>query len=294
MFVLDRLRERLRSISMRTAGSLLLLLSLAIGAEVRAGVEWKTLAPGMELGTAVAKKASRHGDSKITILRIDPDRWDLELLAISETGEKSGRTARGWSEKHGLTAAINAGMFATDYSTHVGYLRAGNHVNNGRFNKYESVAAFGPKKSGIPRFRIFDLDAPGTKSEAIVGDYSSVVQNLRLIKRPGENRWSRQEKAWSEAALGEDSSGRILFVFCRSPYSMYDLNHELLALDVDLVAAQHLEGGPEAQIYVKAGDVEIEMFGSFETSFQENDANSLAWPIPNVLGVRPRAAAGGE
>ncbi len=150
-------------------------------------------------------------------------------------------------------------MFATDYRTHVGYLRAGDHVNNGRFNKYQSVAAFGPERTGLPRFRIFDLDAPGTRREAILRDYSSAVQNLRLIKRPGENRWSRQKKAWSEAALGEDGAGRILFIFCRSPFTMYDLNHELLGLGIGLVAAQHLEGGPEAQLYVHVGETEIEM-----------------------------------
>lgn len=265
-----------------------LLLALALGAEAQPDVEWTTLAPGMELGTARAGKASSHGDSKITILRLDPDHWDLELLTISGTGDKSGRTAKAWSREQGLAAAINAGMFASDYSTHVGYLRAGDHVNNGRFNHYESVAAFGPRSAGLPRYRIFDLDAPGASREAILRDYSSAVQNLRLVKRPGENRWSRQEKAWSEAALGEDSSGRILFIFCRSPFTMHDLNHELLGLGIGLVAAQHLEGGPEAQLYVRVGETEIEMFGSFETAFQEDDGNRLAWPVPNVLGVRPR------
>jgi hypothetical protein len=33
------------------------------------------------------------------------------------------------------------------------------------------------------------------------------------------------------------------------------------------------------------------MFGSYETSFKENDQNAMAWPVPNVIGVRPRAAA---
>jgi hypothetical protein len=55
-----------------------------------------------------------------------------------------------------------------------------------------------------------------------------------------------------------------------------------------LVAAQHLEGGPEAQLYLHVGGTEIEMFGSYETSFKENDDNTAPWPVPNVLGVRLR------
>jgi len=99
------------------------------------------------------------------------------------------------------------------------------------------------------------------------------------------------EVEWSEAALGEDDAGRILFIFSRAPFSMHDLNRELLAAGIGLVAAQHLEGGPEAQLYVHAGSTELEMFGSYETSFVENDKNSIAWPVPNILGVRPRANA---
>jgi len=56
---------------------------------------------------------------------------------------------------------------------------------------------------------------------------------------------------------------------------MHDLNKELLASGIGLVAAQHLEGGPEAQLYLNAGGVQLEMFGSFETSFKENDTNSI-------------------
>ncbi|HEY6946849.1 MAG TPA: hypothetical protein VI431_17050, partial [Candidatus Acidoferrum sp.] len=60
---------------------------------------------------------------------------------------------------------------------------------------------------------------------------------------------------------------------------------------IGLVAAQHLEGGPEAQLYVHVGATELEMVGSYETAFTENDANSAAWPVPNILGVRPRTTS---
>ena len=69
---------------------------------------------------------------------------------------------------------------------------------------------------------------------------------------------------------------------------MHDLNQELLASRIGVVAAQHMEGGPEAQLYVHTGDIELEMFGSYETSFKENDQNEAPWPVPNVIGVRPR------
>lgn len=253
---------------------------------------WTTLAPGMTLGSFPTEERSPAGDSRITVLRIDPRLWTLELIGRSRTGESRGYTAKGWCEKHGLTGAINAGMFGTDYVTHVGYMQAGDHVNNSHVNEYQSVAAFDPREDkGLPDFRIFDLDDPGVTLQRILGSYTSVVQNLRLIKRPGENRWRNKERRWSEAALGEDEQGRVLFIFSRSPFSMHDLNRELLSLGIGLVAAQHLEGGPQAQLYLRVGDVEFEMLGRYETIILDDDGHAIPWPIPNVLGVRPKPLA---
>lgn len=253
------------------------------------GEGWNPLADGIEIGSFRATRESIVGDSRIVILRADPRAWEMVLAGPGLTQESASRTAREWAGDLDFVAVINAGMFAADYRTHVGFARAGDHINNEHINEYLSLAAFGDKRgSGTPPFRIFDLDEPDAKIDDMTKQYDSLVQNLRLIKRPGENRWKPQEKKWSEAALGEDAAGRILLIFCRSPYSMHDLNDELLALDVDLVAAQHLEGGPEAQLYVRYGDFEMELVGSYETGFNENDGNRTAWPIPNVLGIRAR------
>jgi len=121
---------------------------------------------------------------------------------------------------------------------------------------------------------------------ALVADNRFTVQNLRLIKHPGDNRWTATDRAWSEAALAQDADGNAVFAFSRSPYTMAQFNRELIALG--LVAAQHLEGGPEAQLYLRAGDCELEEWGSFETSFVENNDNASAWPVPVVLTVRQR------
>ena len=199
-----------------------------------------------------------------------------------------GHTAKEWCKTHNFAAVINAGMFAGDGKTHLGYSRYLDKVSNSKINGYQSVAAFNPRTAMFQSFHIFDLDTSRVTMQGILKNYASAVQNLRLVKRSGSNQWGQRSNKWSEAALGEDSAGRILFIFSRTPFSMHDLNEELLASDIGLVAAQHLEGGPEAQLYVHAGGEEMELYGSFETSFKENDSNPIAWPVPNVFGVRPR------
>lgn len=251
--------------------------------------QWKTLAPGMELGEFPANPDESDQHSRIIVLRIQPELWDLEFIGISSTDEPEGRTAKEWGRKYGLAAVINAGMYAEDYRTHIGYLQYREKVHSKKVNLYQSVAAFHPLKKSLPAFRIFDLDSANTSMDEILSGYASAVQNLRLIKRPGENRWQQQERKWSEAALGEDSSGRILFIFYRDPISMHDFNRILLSLKIDIVAAQHLEGGPEAQLYINVADVEMEMSGTYEAFFREKEKQTFAMPVPNVLGVRSRA-----
>jgi Phosphodiester glycosidase len=252
---------------------------------------WQSLAPGVELGAFPASHSSTTADSRIMILRIDPKLWELTFVGVSQGKERVGMTAREWGRKHDLAAAINAGMFLKDDKTHAGYLQFREHVNNAKVNNYRSVAAFDAKSDAVPPFKIFDLDDAGISMQAILRDYSSAVQNLRLIKRPGQNRWAAQDRMWSEAALGEDRAGRILFIFSRSPFRVVDLIRDLLSLDIGLDCAQHLEGGPEAQLYVGVGGADLQWFGSYETSFQENDRTLRGWPVPNVLGIRPRGSA---
>lgn len=250
---------------------------------------WQSLASGIELQILDAKSITEGSDSKITIVRIDPRQWELVFAGISQAGQESTKTAREWCESSKLVAAINAGMFATDYRTHTGYLKNRDHINSRYINNYQSVLAFDPAENkDLPPFRIFDLDEPGVTLHTIKNDYRSVIQNLRLIKKPGINVWNQQDRKWSEAAIGEDKEGKILFIFTRHPFSMHDLNEVLLKSGIGIIAAQHLEGGPEAQLYIKIGDFELELCGSYETSYNENNSSTVFWPIPNIIGIRSK------
>ena len=276
--------------SKRTVAAVLAMAAVAWFVPLPAGaVDCRPVASGIEICRWTTRVRPPVGKPEITVLRIDPHRWILEYAGTGTMGEPYGYTARTWCRRLGYTACINAGMFEADGRTHVGYLRDEDHVNNGRLNKYLSVAAYGPKGEKTPAapFRIFDLDDPGVKWSEIRRNYRLVVQNLRLIKRPGRNRWPRGRRRWSEAALGEDRRGNILFIFSQALYTMNEFNRELLDSGLGIVAAQHLEGGAEAQLYLHAGDVELHMWGRHGTDFGKDDARRGPFPIPNILGIRP-------
>jgi len=244
--------------------------------------DWIMIDDGLFLGEFDPAENLSAQQFKIIVIKINPKKYNFSLLCSSEHNIE-GLTVKEWCKKHDMIAAINAGMFLPDRKTNVGYMKNFAHINNGRINsKYHSVAAFNPVDPSKEAFKIFDSDERDFK--LIINNYNTVIQNLRLIKSPRENRWIRQDKRWSEAALGQDISGNVLFIFSRLPFSMYDFNKALLSLPIDIVSAQHLEGGPEASLYFSNKGKDLDLVGTFETGFNEKNTGIYAVGVPNVIG----------
>lgn len=274
------MRLRIATAFLQTA-----LLVLCCGATKVAPqqVSWKTLQPGAELAI-LSPPAMPAGP--LYVVRVDARRAKVGVALASEE-KVPVRTAAEWCRRKGFGVAINAGMFQTDHRSNVGYLRHGRHLNNKRWNAYKSVLAVNPKGDSLPA--VLWLDRESSKPDPRLASYDIVVQNLRLIASPGGNNrrnvWSPSARRWSEAALAVDSQGRLLFLFSRAPYSMRELNAKLLSLPLDIVAAMHLEGGPEASLSIHVPGVDLDLAGSYETGFLPDDSNDRQWPIPNVVGV---------
>ena len=63
---------------------------------------WQPLEPGLELGTFVASQKSQHGDSKVRILRIDPNHFEFRVINASHAADGQSKTAREWLYSGGL------------------------------------------------------------------------------------------------------------------------------------------------------------------------------------------------
>lgn len=243
---------------------------------------WETLEPGLELGRFPGCTTAPAEPPAITVVRVDPGKFELRVASASATPERRSRTVRSWAEAHGLVVATNAGMYHQDFVRHVGLLVDGEHVNNPvAVATYKSALAFNPLRAGLPPFELADLDQitiPELRER-----YATVVQNLRMIAPGRRNVWAASEKRSATAALAVDRGGRLLFLFHEAPISVHDLNRCLLALPVGIERAQYLEGGAEAALLVRAGGREIDLAGETTAGF--------SFPIPNVLGVARRATS---
>jgi hypothetical protein len=243
---------------------------------------WQKIDSGLFLLEIVAPLKSDIGDSKVTILKINPTYYNFKLISAKEKQDWN-TTAKDWSKKEGLLAAINAGMYKLDNKTNVGYMKNYDFVNNSRMSPYNTVTAFNRKDSTVPEFQIIDLNCQNW--EELKDKYYSYTQCIRMIDCDQNNTWSQQPKKFSMIIIAKDKYQNALFIFTRSPYSVHDFIDILLSLPLDIYNAMYLEGGPEASFYLNHNGIEIEKIGSYETGYQEDDNNNVASDIPNIIGI---------
>jgi len=265
----------MRSGALSNAASICALVVVAGPLGAGPQPSWQTLSHGLELG--------RFGDPPITVVRVDPARYQFHVLSAKTLGLKGAPTAPQWVDGHGMVGAINASMFREDHLTSVGYLRDAKGTNNKAWSRDNAVFLTQPRRPGLPPVRIVDRtceDAAG-----LARDYRVVAQNIRMIDCRGRNVWAPQPRKWSTACVGTDRQGRVLLIHARAPFATHDLVAALLGLPLGLERLMYVEGGPEASLYVKAADgrAAVSEVGSFETGFFENDANRIFWPLPNVI-----------
>jgi hypothetical protein len=241
---------------------------------------WQALEPGLEYALFDGPPVD-GGDGKIAVVRIDPARFELRLLAASAPGEGTLRSARDWAYRAGASAAINASMYQEDYRTSVSLMRTREHVNQRRVSKDKAVLAFDPLVSGVAPVRIVDRECEDLDQAS--ARYGTLVQSIRMISCDRRNVWAPSERRFSTAAIGVDRRGRILFIHARTAWPVHELIAALLGLPIELAQAMYVEGGPEAQVFARGGGRELERVGTFEGATPA--ANARAWPVPNVIAA---------
>jgi hypothetical protein len=260
----------------RAATALLALLATAAGeAPEGSSSPWESLEAGLDLARFDGPPPATEG---VWALRIDPDRFDLRLLNASAPGEGEARTAKAWSLRHDLVAAINASMYQTDHRTSVSLMRTRTHVNNPRLSKDRSVLAFDPLEPDLPRVRLLDRECDDF--DVWLPRYGALVQSIRMLSCSGKNVWKPQPQRASTAAIGTDLRGRTLFLHVAPPHPTHDAIEILRRLPLGLERLMYVEGGREAQLFVRAGGRELERVGG---------GGGPARPLPNVIGATRRA-----
>ena len=250
--------------------------------------EWTTLAKGVEFIEMPAPQKSILGDSKLSILRLEPEQLQFFMYNATQF-DKTRLTAPQWADSFDLNIVMNAGMYdLANGLIHRGYLKNGEHVNNAQVNPgYNSMIAFAPKDSLNSNFEILDLQCENWSE--VCTQYSCYAQGMRMIDcNGGPMGWNKRNQSCSMLVAAKDEKGRIWFIFTRSPYTHNQMIAFMKTFKDDLRNAIYLEGGPETSVYIKIGDTKIEKIGSYVSQTYPKDTNYEFWELPNVIGIRTK------
>lgn len=155
-----KLNFHIRRLAVIILSFLLILNSGKLGAQepwIRE-IPWKKLMDGMLYAEIDAPEKSIVNDSKLTILKIDKQKFDFEFLTASEHDKKK-RTAPQWAEEFGKTLIVNAGMYSYNKThSNKGYMKNYSHLNNPKKSGYyNAILAMNPKDTTKAPFEIIDI-----------------------------------------------------------------------------------------------------------------------------------------
>jgi hypothetical protein len=246
---------------------------------------WKELGDGLHVTVIDAPEKSILNDSKLTILKIEPSKFDFRLLTATEYGK--ARPADQWAGEFGAEIIVNAGMYTLTKDQHnKGYLKNFNHLNNPRMNGYyNAMMVMHPKDSVNLPFEIFDLTCYSWDS--IKDRYHSFCQGMRMIDCNGNPMAfdKKPDQSCSMVILSTDTDKNIYIIFTRSPYTHQTMIKFLMGLPFNFRQTVYLEGGPEASLYINTGNDTISKYGSYISKTWANDDNDHFWEIPNVIAI---------
>lgn len=275
-----------------------------------AAPSWRELDAGLEI-VSFPGRAPAGNALEVVILRIDPRRFTFSVHTATQEGEALSLGA--WADRYGLSAAINASMYLPDGRTSTGYLRVGEHLNNGRVaGRFGAFFVSDPLPAsqgsppaerdgvanvkegqesvsgdGLPEAALLDRTCDAW--ETLLPRYRNVVQNYRLISADRRLLWNPGGPKHAIAAVGRDGKGRILFIHCREPLTGVDFGELLLALPIDVRVVMYTEGGSQAGLFVRSGPVHKTWMGRHPVDIWTT--GQISAPLPNVIGIRPKTGA---
>ncbi len=254
--------------------------------------------------TVWTERLKRPDPQVIHVLRIDLRDPTIEVIAMpaddpdgAGPAEAALTEPRALAQRFGALAAVNANAFSgvpdadgkTDNRWRPGLpvdiagvaVRAG-ALRSGPYPHAGNDLCFWLDQAGQPHFGPYPGDAAGMR-EAVNAWWGDLVADSQVLPKPGGDRHPR-------TAVGIDAAGRWLYLVVvdgRQPFVSAGMTtHELATLMVRLgcVRAINLDGGGSSVMLATGSDGTLDIVN--------RPSGGTPRPVPVLLGVRRRAAAG--
>lgn len=267
------------------AGRIAAVLAVIVGGVVLARgtgqVRFQTIAPGVEFAKLRGDPYCRQGSSDIGVLRVDPARAPLHVRHFSTGGDRPVDIFD-WQKRSGAIAVFNAGQYYPDFS-YMGLLSsAGTRVSGRLHPTFKAALVAGPVDGG-EKARVLDLEHVPLDPDR--PRWREIAQSFMLFDRNGVVRVRKSPQIAPRTIVGEDRDGRLLVIASEGSYTLADFAALLQSAPLDLTHAMSMDGGAEAQLWVRAPAFQYASFGHWTEGRGEDELKSAVVPLPAVVTV---------
>jgi uncharacterized protein YigE (DUF2233 family) len=244
--------------------------------------EWRTLGKGLSF-TTVQVFQDREAVDTLSVVKIDP------AFNAFRVFHHAPQSLTAWQEEIKAPVVFNASYYSPEGQP-VGLIVTDGKVL-GPLKNPQMRGMFVAEPQGmspdLPRATILDLTTTRLASKDL--PWRQGVQSFPLLlDSQGRLRVRKSDKRSNRTVIAADRQGNILvFNTGEDFFSLYDLARFLKASAFDIDSALNLDGGKEAQLYIKTRDFVYFSPPSWKSRLG-NFLDSRRFTLPTVMGVFPR------
>jgi uncharacterized protein YigE (DUF2233 family) len=268
----------------------LLLLCLAWLAPWGAGaqewghpeIKWQVLARGLSFTTVEVLREEETVET-LAVVKIDPASYAFRVF------HHQPQSITAWQQELKAVVVFNGSYYSQDGKPVGLIISDGKAVGPWRNPKMRGMFVAEPQgvSPDLPRATILDLGLTYITPAKL--PWTQGLQSFPLLlDSKGRIRVRPSEKTAHRSVIATDRQGNILvFNTSHGYFTLYDLAWFLKESAFEVDTALNLDGGAEAQLYIKTKDFEYFSPQSWETQLG-NLLDRKQFELPTVVGVFPR------
>jgi uncharacterized protein YigE (DUF2233 family) len=244
--------------------------------------QWQRISQGL-IFTEV--KVSRNGEEveTLAVVKVDPAANTFRIF------HHKPQNITAWQGEIKAPVVFNASYYSPDGKPVGLVLSDGNLIGPLQNRQMRGMFVAEPKgmSPDLPRATILDLVFGKVDPKKL--PWTQGVQSFPLLlDYKGRIRVTSSEKRACRTVICADRNGNILIFNTGNEYfTLYDLAHFLKASAFEIDSALNLDGGSEAQLYIKTKDFEYFSPPSWKNRLV-NLLDQERFLLPTVIGVFPR------
>jgi len=244
--------------------------------------QWRILGRGLTFAEIQVSRQNKVVDT-LAVVKVDP------VSNAFKIRHHQPQDITAWQQELAAPVVFNASYYGKDLLPVGLILSDGKPIGPWRNLQMRGMFVAEPKglSPDLPRATILDLTTTAISAKNL--PWTQGVQSYPLLlDYKGRIRVWKTPKTAQRTVIAIDRSSNILIFNTNEAYfTLYDFAHFLKASSLEIDSALNLDGGTEAQLYIKTKDFEKFSPSSWESRLR-NLLDHQKFLLPTVVAVVPR------